>query len=81
MEANNAYLLKNKPLPDGAVELVSKTVAPDEKILFAIMGDLNLAGKYAQSVLFVTRDRALVYDGGGGDIKSYPLSQMSEVCA
>ena len=81
MEANSAYLLKNKPLPNEAEILAAKAIAPNEKILFAIAGDLTLDGKYAQSVLFITEDRALVYDGGGGDIKCYPFSQMSEVRA
>ena len=78
MEHTNAYLLKNKPLPKGAEELVSEMTANGEKILFVIVGDLSRNGKYAESALIVSRERVTVFDGGGGS-ESFRFSELSEV--
>lgn len=78
MENSGAYLLKNKPLPSGAEELVSEMTANGEKILFVIVGDLSRNGKYAESALIVSRERVTVFDGGGGS-ESFRFSELSEV--
>ena len=78
MENSGAYLLKNKPLPKGAEELVSEMTANGEKILFVIVGDLSRNGKYAESALIVSRERVTVFDGGGGS-ESFRFSELSEV--
>ena len=77
MENANAYLLKNKPLPKGAAELIEKIGSKGERVLFVIVGDLLRNGKYAESALIVSRERVTVYDGGGGE--EFAFSELSEV--
>ena len=54
--------LINKALPDDAREFTEKHTAPDEKILFSIVGDLSLDEKYAQSTIIITSRRAVFTD-------------------
>lgn len=55
-------LLTNKPIPGELAEKALAALAPREEPLFAIVGDLNLKGKYSQSLLVVTPGRLLVLD-------------------
>ena len=54
MENTEAYILKNKPLPKGAAPIVERILSSDEKLLFVIVGDLSLSGKYAETALIFT---------------------------
>ena len=49
MEQADIYILKNKPLPEGAVPLVKEITDRGERVLFVIVGDLSLSGKYAET--------------------------------
>ena len=54
--------LINKAMPDDARDFTEKQTAPDEKILFSIVGDLSLDEKYAQSTIIITSRRAVFTD-------------------
>ncbi len=54
--------LSNVPLPQGFQKKALDLLADDEKALFSIVGDLNLAGKYASSALVVTDIRLIAFD-------------------
>ncbi len=55
-------LLTNIPLPEEFSREADKLLLKDEKALFSIVGDLNLAGKYASSALVATDKRLIVFD-------------------
>lgn len=56
------HLLSNIPIPAAFTKKAAKLLSEGEKALFAIVGDLNLAGKYAASALIVTNERLLAFD-------------------
>ena len=56
------HLLSNIPIPEAFTQKAAKLLTEGEKALFAIVGDLNLAGKYAASALIVTNERLLAFD-------------------
>lgn len=51
----------NKPIPDKFADEVQKFFA-NEACLFAVVGDLNLKGRYAESVAVFTADRLVAFD-------------------
>ncbi|MBQ7956751.1 MAG: ABC transporter ATP-binding protein [Clostridia bacterium] len=51
----------NKPIPEKISEIAGKVLG-DEKILFAVIGDLNLDGKYDDSAFIVTESSAVAVD-------------------
>ena len=51
----------NKPIPEKISETAQKVLG-DDKILFTVVGDLNLDGKYDDSAFFVTGTCALAVD-------------------
>ena len=51
----------NKPVPDKFADEVQKLFA-NEACLFAVVGDLNLKGRYAESVAVFTADRLVAFD-------------------
>lgn len=55
-------ILTNKPIPQGYAERVQALLQPAERVLFAIVGDLNLKGRYDTSLLLATNERLLVFD-------------------
>ena len=77
MEKKEVYLLKNKPLPSGAEPILEKMRKEGERVLFAIVGDLGLDGKYAETALIFT-DRS-VTSYSPEETKSYLFSDMKDV--
>ncbi len=73
------HILKNKPLPEGAMEIVDQMNENGEKILFIIVGDLNLKGKYARTALIFTDQCAVCYDGVPGESARYRFVDMGDV--
>jgi ATP-binding cassette subfamily B protein len=71
-------LLKNKEIPECARHIGEKIIEGGEKILFAIVGDMSLEGRYAESVLFFTKERVVSYSEGKEPI-SYNFSEMKEI--
>ncbi len=54
-------MIINKPMPKAYEKLVSDH-ANEEDILFAVVGDLNLKGKYADSLMIFTREKLVAFD-------------------
>lgn len=48
MEANK-FILKNKPIPKEAQLIIDKLTENNEHILFVIVGDLALNGRYSET--------------------------------
>lgn len=55
-------LLTNIPVPEEFSRKAAELLLEGEKAMFAIVGDLNLAGKYASSALVATDKRLIVFD-------------------
>lgn len=72
-------LYKNKEIPKEALPIAEKISGGGEKIIFAIVGDMSLSGKYAESVLFFTKERVVSYDSEVGESYSYLYSEMQEI--
>ena len=74
-------ILKNKPIPKPAAELCERLIADGERVLFVIVGDLNLKGRYAETALIFT-DRSVIYhDGEESEPKVHLFSDMRDVRA
>ena len=54
-------IITNKPIPS-RFEALLKNEINEEDVLFAVVGDLNLKGLYAESVMFFTKDRLIAFD-------------------
>lgn len=73
-------ILKNKPLPKNAESIVERLMGDGEEILFVIVGDLNLKGKYAETALIFTPKFLISYNGEDGE-KRFKYSEMKDVKA
>ena len=76
---NYKLILKNKPIPQGAQAIADRLIEEEKKILFVIVGDLALNGKYAETAAFFLADSVIVYDGKKGEEKTYLFKDMAEV--
>ena len=61
MENQEIYVLKNKPLPEGADALLTEMRERGDNILFVIVGDLSLKGRYIGSALIFTTESVTYY--------------------
>ncbi|MBQ9084666.1 MAG: ABC transporter ATP-binding protein [Clostridia bacterium] len=77
---NDVLFAKNKPLPKGALALTEKLQAQGEEMLFAIVGDLSLSGRYAESALIFTKDAMYAFDEESGE-RTYSYPTLSDVKA
>lgn len=75
----NEIKSKNREIPAGAAFLPPKIREEGEEILFALVGDLNLAGAYAETAVFFTASALWRYDGVEGEFCRYAYSDLSEV--
>ena len=73
-------ILKNKPLPKNVEPIVEKLIGDGEQILFVIVGDLNLNGKYEETALIFARNFLISYNGEGSE-KRFEYSKMKNVKA
>ncbi len=73
---NTQILLKNRELPSGAEALAKRMSEDGEKLLFVIVGDLSLKGKYEQTALLFTEDSVVCYDGVPGEERRYFYSEL-----
>lgn len=55
-------ILTNKPIPENVKNLLDSIIEDNEQLLFIIMGDLALNGKYGVSALAVTDKRVMSVD-------------------
>lgn len=79
MDKQEAYVLKNKPLPKGAETIVERIRSEGSDVLFVIVGDLTLGGKYSETALIFTKDSVTSYSSDGDTEKTYLFSDMRDV--
>ena len=73
------FILKNKPLPKATEPIIEKMTASGQHILFVIVGDLSLKGKYSETALIFTETDVTTFDVSVGEAKTIPYSDMKEV--
>ena len=77
---NYKLILKNKPIPKGAQPIVDRLIKEEKKILFVIVGDLALNGRYAETASIFLEDSVVVYDGRPDEAETrYLYKDMKEV--
>ena len=76
---NNKFILKNKPIPKGAQPLIDKLNEEGKRILFVIVGDLALNGKYAETAAIFLEDSVVIYDQRAEKEDSFLYADMKEV--
>ncbi len=76
---NTEMILKNKKIPEGAMPIVEQLMGGGERVLFAIVGDLSLKGKYADTAVFFTETALITYDGVPGESQRYAYADMQDV--
>ncbi len=81
MENAETYVLKNKPLPGGAVPIVERIVNSGQRLLFVIVGDLSKGGKYAETALIFTPTSVTAYDSATDTERHYEFADMKDVRA
>lgn len=70
----NDALLTNKKVPETIAKRAAEILNGEEKALFALVGDLDLDGRYTESVMVATDQRLMVFDhlhNGGVCIVNY----------
>ncbi len=75
------FILKNRDIPTAVQPIIDKMSTDGEDILFVIVGDLALNGKYSESALIFAEDSVVCYDGVPGEEKRYFYRDMKEVIA
>ncbi|NLA77576.1 MAG: hypothetical protein GX851_07110, partial [Clostridiales bacterium] len=55
-------LLTNHAIPGEFRKKAEELIAADEKLMFALIGDLDLKGKYGTSAIMVTNRRVFAFD-------------------
>ncbi|NLX79850.1 MAG: ABC transporter ATP-binding protein [Clostridiales bacterium] len=55
-------MLSNQPFPSEFKEKASELISPEEKVLFCLVGDLDLNGYYNDSAVITTDKRILAFD-------------------
>ena len=73
------FFHKNKDLPKQAKDLVHNLFAQKETVLFVIVGDMNLAGNYADTAMVFTPTYCVRCDGTPGDEKRYAYADLTDV--
>lgn len=75
---NCDFVLKNKPLSKYASSTIDRLKGEGKRVLFAIVGDLALNGRYAETTLIFT-DTSVTYCGKDGEEATYAISDLREV--
>ena len=78
---NTEMILKNKKIPVGAEPIVQALTEGGGRILFAIVGDLSLRGRYVDTAVFFTENEVVAYDGVPGESQRYAYADMQDVQA
>ena len=76
---NTEFILKNKPIPKDAQTIIDKMREDGENILFVIVGDLGLNGRYAETALIFTETAVVSYGGADTEAKRYDFGVMKNV--
>ncbi len=75
----NEFILKNKELPKLAQSVIDRMTDNNEKVLFVIVGDLSISGKYSESALIFAEDSVIYVDGLLNEEKRCFYRDMREV--
>ena len=73
-------LTTNKPIPKQFEEIFNKLIK--DNALFAVVGDLNLKGRYAESMMVFTADKIIAFDesyDGGSFSVDYTDIEVAQV--
>ena len=54
-------MITNKPVPEKYISCLNKNVNESD-VLFAVVGDLNLKGRYAESLMLFTKEKLVAFD-------------------
>lgn len=73
------YVLTNKSVPQEVQSVIDQMTNEDKKVLFVIVGDLSLNGKYAETALIFTDQAVISFDGVSKKAKTYAFADMKEV--
>lgn len=79
LSMDSGFILKNREIPKNVESIIDRLKSDGDKVLFVIVGDLALNGKYAESALVFTENSVLSYDGVPGGEKRYFYRDMKEV--
>ncbi|MBO5879171.1 MAG: ATP-binding cassette domain-containing protein, partial [Clostridia bacterium] len=75
----DSLILKNKAIPDGANAIIDKETENGNEVLFVIVGDLNLKGRYSKTALIFTWDSVIYFDENTGEESRFMFSDMKDV--
>ena len=75
----SGFILKNREIPKNVQPIVDRMSGDGEKVLFVIVGDLALNGRYSESALIFAEDSVVCYDGVPGEEKRYFYRDMKDV--
>ena len=78
---DNKFILKNREIPASLEPIVDSLSAEGDKVLFVIVGDLSLKGKYSESALIFAENSVVNHDGESGVEKRYFYADMKDVVA
>ena len=78
---NNQLILKNKEIPGNVQDIIDKMHEENEAVLFVIVGDLSLSGRYAETALIFTKDSVVSYDGEPEKQKRYRIEELKDTAA
>ena len=81
MDTMMKMLLKNKELPEKAVPLVESLSKSGDAVLFAIVGDMSLTGRYGEATLLFTAKKCVLYDASLDAPKEFVYADMEDVRA
>ena len=79
MDKAEEIILKNKPIPKGAKPIIEKMLDNGEKILFVIVGDMTLSGRYAETALIFTDKSVSNYSSDDDSLRVYPFEDLSDI--
>ena len=75
----SGFILKNREIPKNVQPIIDRMSSDGEKVLFVIVGDLALNGRYSESALIFAEDSVVCYDGVPGEEKRYFYRDMKDV--
>ena len=78
---NDSLILKNKELPAAIEAVVDRESDSTGDVVFVIVGDLDLKGKYASTALIFTWDSVIYVNADTGEESRFMFSEMKEVVA
>ena len=75
----DSLILKNKPIPAAAQAVIDRETNEDNEVIFVIVGDLNLKGRYGETALVFTWNSVVYVDGESGEESRFVFSDMKDV--